>query len=131
MSVNSFQLIGRLCSDPEVKTTPAGAKVVKVRMAFDFGNKKPGSDEYASDFFNVEAWGKTADQFEKWGKKGRLAAVTVVLKNREWDDQNGNKRYATDLKAFGVRFLDKNGDANESSSPATSTDEEGDPWADE
>ena len=104
-SFNKIMIGGRLTADPENSQTPSGVSVAKFSVAV---NRK--AKEQQTDFFNITAWRGTADFVSKYFKKGSSIFVVGTLQNRSWTDQNGQKRYATDIVAEEVNFVDGKND---------------------
>jgi single-strand DNA-binding protein len=102
---NKIMIGGRLTADPENSQTPSGVSVTKISVAV---NRK--AKEQQTDFFNVTAWRGTADFVSKYFKKGSSIFIVGTLQNRSWTDQNGQKRYATDIVAEEVSFVDGKND---------------------
>lgn len=97
--MNNNVLMGRATSSIELKQTQAGKSVVNFSLAV----KRPYTKD-TTDFFNVCAWDKTAELLAKYVKKGDQICIRGYLTNREWQDKNGNKRYATEVVADEVSF---------------------------
>ena len=108
---NKVMLGGRITADPELKQTQSGIPVASFSIAVNrrFGTKD-GSQPQA-DFFNVTAWRGTAEFVSKYFKKGSSIFVIGTIQNRSWTDTNGQKRYATDISADEVSFVDGKNDA--------------------
>ena len=101
--------------DPEVRYTQTNNTLVATfSIAVNRRFTREG-DTVTADFFNVTAWSKTGEFVSKYFKKGQQIAVVGRLQNRNWEDQNGQKHYATDVVAEEVYFAgDKKGnDAKE------------------
>lgn len=108
---NKVMIGGRLTADPENSQTPSGVSVTKFSVAV---NRRTGKDkEQQTDFFNVTAWRATADFVSGYFKKGSSIFVVGTLQNRSWTDQNGQKRYATDIVADEVSFVDSKSDGGQ------------------
>ena len=115
--MNKVILIGNLTRDPEISTTNSGVNVCKFTIAV----KRPfaGQDgERETDFFNVVAWRGLGDNCGKFLKKGSKCAVIGSLQNRNYDAQDGTKRYVTEIIANEVEFLSSQ---NSGSQPATNS----------
>ena len=97
---------GRLTADPELKTTPSGIAVTTFTVAVNrrFGGKN-GEDAQA-DFFNVTAWRQTAEFITKFFRKASSICVVGSIQTRTWMDQNGQKRFATEIVADEAYFVD-------------------------
>lgn len=106
MSVNRVVLVGRLTRDPELRQTTNGKQVVNFGIAV---NKKfkPQDGSPDADFFNVSAWGRTADFVAQYLHKGRLCAVDGRLQSRKYTTQDGQQREVVEIVADDVQGLDR------------------------
>ena len=101
---NKVILGGRLTADPELKQTQSGVAVVSFSIAV---NRRASKDaQPQTDFFNVTAWRATAEFVSKYFRKGSSICVVGSIQNRSWTDQQGQKRYATDIVADEAMFVD-------------------------
>ena len=107
LNLNKVILAGRLVADPELKQTAGGANVVSVRIAVNrrFQSRDPQQQNEA-DFFNVTAWQNTAEFIAKYFRKGSAICICGRIQNRTWVDQNGQKRYMTDIIAEEANFVE-------------------------
>lgn len=112
---NKVILGGRLTSDPELKQTQSGISVTTFGIAVNRKVKQGGNQE--ADFFNVTAWRQTAEFVSRYFRKGSSICVVGTLQNRTWTDNNGQKRYATDIIAEEVQFVDSRGEQQEQIAP--------------
>ena len=112
---NKVILGGRLTADPELKQTPNGVAVVSFSIAVNRRFQSGGQQQ--TDFFNVTAWRATAEFVSRYFHKGSSICIVGSLQNRSWTDQNGQKRYATDIVADEVQFVDARGEGS-SGAPA-------------
>lgn len=106
--MNKFQFLGRLTKDPEVRyTANTNSQVTAFSLAV---NRRylSANGERETDFFNLIAFGKTAEFCSKYYKKGQQVLVEGRIQNRTWEDQNGQKRYATDFIVEQAYFADSN-----------------------
>lgn len=117
-SFNKVILGGRLTSDPELKTTPSGVSVTSFSLAVNRRHSGKG-EEHQTDFINVTAWRGTAEFITKFFRKGSSICVVGSIQTRSWTDNNGNKRYATDVVADEVYFVDSKSEGKAESAPAT------------
>ncbi|MBQ7930826.1 MAG: single-stranded DNA-binding protein [Firmicutes bacterium] len=103
---NKVILGGRLTADPELKTTPSGISVTSFTVAVNrrFGGKN--GEEPQADFFNVTAWRQTAEFITRYFRKASSICVMGSLQTRSWIDQNGQKRFATEIVADEAYFVD-------------------------
>jgi single-strand DNA-binding protein len=107
-SLNSVQLIGNLGSDPEVRTTPSGAKVANFRVACSESWKdQSGQKQERTEWVTCVAWKVQAEIAEKYLRKGSRLYVEGKLQTRTWEDKNGGgKRYATEVLVERFMMLD-------------------------
>ncbi len=103
---NKVILGGRLTADPELKTTPSGAVVTSFSIAVNRRFSGKNGEEPQADFINVTAWRATAEFITRYFRKGSSICVVGSIQTRSWTDQNGNKRYATDVVADEAMFVD-------------------------
>lgn len=104
--VNKVILVGRLCTDPELKYTPSGVAVANFRIAVDrpFANAQ---GERETDFIDVVAWRQSAEFVNSYLGKGRLVMVEGRLQVRQWQTQDGQRRRSAEVVADNVRALDR------------------------
>jgi single-strand DNA-binding protein len=106
MSVNKAILIGNLGKDPEVRFTPSGRAVARFSIATsEVWNDTNGNRQERTEWHNIVVWGKQAETCGQYLAKGRQVFVEGSIRNRSYDDKNGNKRYITEIVAQNVRFL--------------------------
>ena len=103
---NKVILGGRLTAAPELKATPNGVSVCSFSVAV---NRKTNREE--TDFINCVAWRQTAEFISKYFSKGSSICVTGAIQIRSWQDQNGGKRFATELVVDEAYFVDGKNDA--------------------
>ncbi|MBE7021728.1 MAG: single-stranded DNA-binding protein [Ruminococcaceae bacterium] len=101
--MNKVVLVGRLARDPELRTTQSGTAVTSFTVACDRRFVRQGEERQA-DFISCVAWGKTAEFVSRYFTKGMRIALDGRIQTRSWDDQNGQKRYATEVIAEDVEF---------------------------
>jgi len=121
-NINSVVVTGNLTSDPELKYTPSGTAVVKLRVAVNGRQKAPdGTWGDSPNFFNVTVWGKQAEACDKYLSKGNPLAVSGRLDWHEWET-DGQKRSAVEIVAERVQFLGGNSGSertSQASAPGT------------
>ncbi|MCW5936637.1 MAG: single-stranded DNA-binding protein [Fimbriimonadaceae bacterium] len=105
MSLNRVILIGRLTRDPELRSTTTGKNVANFGIAVD--RRFKGQDGVDVDFFNVSAWGSTAEFCANYLGKGRLVAVDGRLQTRKYTTNEGVNREVTEIIADNVQGLDR------------------------
>ena len=112
---NRAVLMGRICNELEVKTTPSGANVLSFRIAVDRGYQVKG-EERKSDFFNIVAWRAHADFISRFFSKGRMILVEGELQTRQYVDKNGSTQTVVELIVDNARFT---GEGKQNSGQAT------------
>lgn len=108
-NINKSILGGRLTADPELKTTPSGVAVCSFTLAINRKFSKDGQQE--ADFINCQAWRQTAEFINRYFRKGSSLCVSGSIQTRSWQDQNGQKRFATDVVVDEAMFVDGKNDA--------------------
>lgn len=101
--MNKAILVGNLTKDPEMRTTPNGVSVTSFTVAVQ-RRYKDADRNYQADFINCVAWRSTAEFVAKYFTKGSRIGVVGTIQTRTYDDQNGNKRYVTEVVADEVEF---------------------------
>jgi single-strand DNA-binding protein len=109
MSLNKVLLIGNLTRDPELRSTASGQSVSSFGLATNRVWKDPNSGEKkeAAEFHNIVMWGRLAEISGQYLRKGSKIFVEGRLQTRNWQDQNGNKRYTTEIVAENMQMLDR------------------------
>lgn len=135
-SINRVVLTGRLTRDPELRTTTTGKQVVGLGIAVDRRFKSQDPNEVTADFFNVTAWGQTAEFISNYGGKGRLVAVDGRLQTRKYTNKDGVEVTAFEIVADNLALLDrpKDGAGPEAPTPPVVAEVDGDdydPFGDE
>ena len=103
---NTVILGGRLTADPELKTTPSGISVTSFTVAVNRSYRGKNENEPQADFFNVTAWRQTAEFITRYFRKASSICVVGSIQTRTWIDQNGQKRFATEIVADEAYFVD-------------------------
>lgn len=106
-SFNKVILIGNLVADPELKETQSGTKVTSFRIAVSRRYTK--GENKQTDFIDVVCWRQTAEFVTRYFRKGSAMLVCGQLQTRTWTDQNGQKRYVTEVVADEVSFVERKG----------------------
>lgn len=106
-SLNKVMLIGRLGRDPEIRYTQSGQAVANFSIATDETYMgKDGQKVEKTEWHKIVVWGKQAEFCGNYLTKGRLIYVEGKIETRKWQDQNGQDRYSTEIKADRVQGLD-------------------------
>jgi single-strand DNA-binding protein len=105
-NLNKVILGGRLTADPELKTTLSGVSVTSFTVAVNrrFGGKE--GEQPQADFINVTAWRATAEFITKYFRRASSICIAGSIQTRSWTDQQGQKRFATEIVADEAYFVD-------------------------
>ena len=110
-SVNKVILVGNLGADPELRYTNTGTAVANFRIATnDTWTDKNGEKQERTEWHAIVAWGKLGEICGKYLKKGRPVYVEGRLQTRQWEDQQGNKRFTTEVVAQTMQMLGRPGE---------------------
>lgn len=106
--MNKVFLIGRLTKDPELRYTGSNTPVASFTLAVNrtFTNQ---SGEREADFINIVVWRKQAENVKNYLSQGSQVAVDGRIQTRSYDDNNGQRRYVTEVVADNVEFLGSKG----------------------
>ncbi|MBO5967827.1 MAG: single-stranded DNA-binding protein [Clostridia bacterium] len=114
-NLNKAILGGRMVSTPELKQTPSGVAVCSFSIAV---NRRVAKDaEQQVDFINCQAWRNTAEFIAKYFRKGSSICIVGQIQTRSWQDQQGNKRYVTEVVVDEANFVDSKSDVGQASAP--------------
>ncbi|MBE7055465.1 MAG: single-stranded DNA-binding protein [Ruminococcaceae bacterium] len=108
--LNKVILMGRFTRDPELRSTPQGVSTCSFSIAVDRNFVRQG-EERKADFINCVAWRQTAEFISKYFKKGSMVALEGSIQTRSWDDNDGKKRYATEVIVSQVYFAESKRDS--------------------
>ena len=110
--VNKVILVGNLGSDPTLRYTPNGTAVCNFNIATSerFTNKE-GEKETRTEWHRIVTWARLAEICNEYLKKGKQVYIEGRLQTRSWEDQNGNKKYTTEVVAANMVMLGRTGDA--------------------
>lgn len=114
--MNRADIIGRLGSDPETKSTAGGNTVCRLSVATSESYvDKDGQKQTSTQWHKVVVWGKLAELCGRYLEKGRQVFVSGRMETRSWEDNQGVKKYITEIIANQVEFLGKSekSDSNE------------------
>lgn len=107
-SVNKVILIGNLTRDPEMRETPNGQKVTTFGLATNREWVTSGSEKKSSaEFHECVAWARLAEVCSKYLKKSKLVYVEGYLKTRNWETEEGVKKFKTEIVVQDMIMLDK------------------------
>lgn len=109
--LNKVMLIGRLGRDPELRYTQSGSPVATLNVATDESYvDRDGNKVERTEWHRVSVFQRQAENCANFLTKGSLVYVEGSLQTRKWQDQNGQERYTTEIKAQRVQFLDRRND---------------------
>ncbi|HRK08120.1 MAG TPA: single-stranded DNA-binding protein [Pseudobdellovibrionaceae bacterium] len=122
--VNKVIIVGRLGADPETKQVGNGGTVTRLSIATsEQWVDKEGQKQERTEWHRVVVWGKLAEICGRHLAKGRQVYVEGRLQTRSWEDQQGQKRYSTEVVASTVQFLGGPGERAEASPRSNSSGE--------
>ncbi len=124
--MNKVVLIGRLTRDPELRYTGSNIPVATFSLAVNrnFSNQ---NGEREADFINIVVWRKQAENVKNYLTQGSQVAIDGRIQTRSYDDQNGGKRYVTEVVADNVEFLGSKNSSNNSNNGNSSADNHAEP----
>ena len=112
MSLNKVILLGRLGRDPEIRYTQSQLTIANLNIATD--ERRPdgnGGWKQETEWHRVVLFGKQADLAKQYLTKGREVLIEGSLRTRQWQDQQGQKRFSTEIVAQNMRFVGGRGGA--------------------
>ena len=105
MNFNKAVVVGNLTRDPETKTLPSGQSVTSFAIATNrVWTDQNGNKQEATEFHNIVSFGKLADICGRYLNKGRLILVEGRIQTRSWEDQEGKKKYWTEIVAENMQM---------------------------
>jgi single-strand DNA-binding protein len=113
LNLNKVILAGRLTAEPELKQTQSGISVLSFSIAVNRRYVKSNDGQQAqqqTDFINLVAWRQTAEFISRFFHKGSSICVTGSIQVRPWQDQQGQKRYTTEVVVDEAMFVDSKGE---------------------
>lgn len=106
-SINRVIVTGRLTRDPELRTTTTGKQVAGMGVAVEKRFKPQDPNEKDADFFNVTAWGQTAEFISNYGGKGRMVGIDGRLQSRKYTNKDGVEVTTVEIVAENITLLDR------------------------
>lgn len=118
-TVNKVIIIGRLGKDPDMRYAPSGMAIASFTMATNHNTKDAdGNWNPQTEWHSIKTFGRQAEFVGEYLKKGKLAFVEGRLQTSSWEDQNGQKKYRTDIIANDVQMLGSRSDGEQQQSQA-------------
>ena len=109
--VNKVILIGNVGADPDVKYLEGGVAVARFSLATsEVYNNKNGERVTQTEWHNIVLWRNLAQIAEKYVHKGMMLSIEGRIRTRSWDDQNGVKRYTTEIYGDNFQMLSRKQD---------------------
>ena len=112
--LNKVILMGHMTADPELKQTTSGLSVCSFSIGVNRRYSKADQGQKSVDFINIVAWRQQAEFVSRYFKKGSSIVVCGSIQTRDWTDNQGQKRYATEVVADEVSFGAQQGVAQDS-----------------
>lgn len=106
--MNKVMLVGRLTADPELKATTTGTNVCSFTIAVNRRFVRAG-EERKADFINCVAWRQNAEFICNYFAKGRMIGIVGSIQTRDWTDNEGKRRYATEVIVEEAHFTESKG----------------------
>lgn len=123
-SLNKAMIIGNLTRDPELRKTASGQSVTSFSLATNrVYTDSTGQKKEQADYHNIVAWGRLAEICAQYLNKGKKVYIDGRIQTREWEGQDGQKRYRTEIVAENMIMLDRGGAGAPGARAATSADE--------
>ena len=118
--INKVILVGNLGQQPELRYTPNGIAVCSLRMATSesYTDRASGEKVTTTEWHNVVLWRGLAETAGKYLKTGSQVYIEGKIKTRSWEDQQGQKRYTTEVVADVMQLLDRPNSSSGSSQQA-------------
>lgn len=118
MYVNKAIIYGNLTRDPELRSLPSGGKVSSFSVATNrVWKSQDGSKQEATDFHNIVVFGRQAENVAQYLRKGSGVLVEGRMQTRSWE-QDGQKKYRTEIVADRVQFGPRTGGGGGSTAPS-------------
>ena len=108
--INNVVLVGRMTREAELRYTPSNIAVATFTLAVNRDYKSENGEREA-DFINVVLWRQAAENLANWTKKGSLVGVTGRIQTRNYDNQQGQRVYVTEVVADRFQLLESRGDS--------------------
>lgn len=122
MSLNKVLLIGNVGKDPEIRAIQGGTSIATFTLATtDRYKDRNGEAHEDTEWHTIVCWGKTAEFVENYVAKGSQLYVEGKLRTRSYDDNNGQKRYVTEIRADNIQLLGKREKQDTTPAPAPNT----------
>lgn len=119
--VNKVTLIGNLGDDPELQQTQSGTAVCNMSLATNESyTDSDGNEVQQTEWHDIVAWGRLGEVCNEYLSRGSQVYFEGKLQTRSWEDNDGNTRYSTEVKAREMMFLDSNRQGGKGGAPEQS-----------
>lgn len=117
-SLNKAQLIGNLGADPEIRSTASGTRVATLSVATSRRwTDRAGEQQEKTEWHRVVCWDRLAEICERFLKRGDRVFVEGAIEYRQWEGQDGQTRYTTEIRARELIMLGGRGEQGSTPSP--------------
>lgn len=113
--INNVVLVGRMTRDAELRYTPQNKAVATFTLAVN-RNFKNQNGEREADFINCILWNQPAENLANWAKKGTLIGITGRIQTRNYENQQGQRVYVTEVMANNFQMLESRKDQQDGQS---------------
>jgi len=121
-TLNQVTLVGNLGAEPEIRATQTGMQVGSLRIATVHSRKgQSGNWEDETEWHRVTIFGKTAEFFGNYARKGNRVLVTGRLRTRKWQDKDGKDQYTTEIVADEAQILERRDPSQSQEKPTQQT----------
>ncbi|MCJ7969037.1 MAG: single-stranded DNA-binding protein [Lactococcus lactis] len=120
--INNVVLVGRITRDPELRYTPQQNQAVATFSLAVNRQFKNANGEREADFINCVIWRQQAENLANWAKKGTLIGVTGRIQTRNYENQQGQRVYITEVVADSFQMLENKGGAKQNDDSLNKTE---------
>ena len=121
--INNVVLVGRMTRDAELRMTQSNTAVASFTLAVNRTFKSQNGEREA-DFINVVIWRQQAENLANWAKKGALVGITGRIQTRNYENQQGQRVYVTEVVAENFQILESRNQQNNNSNPMDISDDD-------
>ncbi|KXU02058.1 MULTISPECIES: single-stranded DNA-binding protein [Streptococcus] len=121
--INNVVLVGRMTRDAELRMTQSNTAVASFTLAVN-RNFKSQNGEREADFINCIIWRQQAENLANWAKKGALIGITGRIQTRNYENQQGQRVYVTEVVAENFQILESRNQQNNNSNPMDISDDD-------
>ncbi|VUX00924.1 Single-stranded DNA-binding protein ssb [Streptococcus constellatus] len=121
--INNVVLVGRMTRDAELRMTQSNTAVASFTLAVN-RNFKSQNGEREADFINCIIWRQQAENLANWAKKGALIGITGRIQTRNYENQQGQRVYVTEVVAENFQILESRNQQNNNANPMDISDDD-------